>query len=125
MTTPRTQWTRPQLLVAFALYCRLPFGRLHHRNPEIIRFAELIGRTPSALTMKMVNIASIDPTITASGRSGLGNASAADRAMWEEMNADWDTFAVESQQVLQCLEVVKQSEEVEENVETDEVPAAG
>ena len=123
--TTRTPWTRPQLLVAFALYCRLPFGRLHHRNPEIIRFAELIGRTPSALTMKMVNIASIDPTITATGRSGLGNASAADRAMWEEMNADWDTFAVKSQQVLEGLEAVSQSEEAEENVETDEVQRAG
>ena len=123
--TTRTNWTRQQLLVAFALYCRLPFGRLHHRNPEIIRYAELIGRTPSALTMKMVNIASLDPTITSTGRSGLGNASAADRAMWEEMNAGWEAFAVESQQALEGLGVVEQSEAEVEDVEPDEVQHAG
>ena len=95
--TTRTPWTRQQLLVAFELYCRLPFGQLHHRNPEIIRLAGAIGRTPSALTMKLVNIASLDPTIISTGRSGLGNASAADRAMWDEMTSDWEQFAIDSQ----------------------------
>ena len=68
--THGSRWTREQLLVAFALYCRLPFGRLHYRNPEIIRFAEAIGRTPSALAMKLTNIASLDPEITSTGRRG-------------------------------------------------------
>ena len=93
-------WTRQQLLVAFALYCRLPFGRLHYRNPEIIRFAEVIGRTPSALAMKLTNIASLDPAITSTGRTGLRSASANDRSMWEEMQSDWEQFAVESQQAI-------------------------
>ena len=102
--TSRTNWTRQQLLVAFALYCRMPYGRLHHRNPEIIRYAEAIGRTPSALAMKLVNIASLDPAITTTGRRGLRAASAADRAMWAEMNTDWERFAVESQRALTEVE---------------------
>ena len=89
-------WTRPQLLVAFALYCRTSFGRLHARNPEIIRIANAIDRTPGALAMKLVNIASLDPEITATKRRGLVNASASDRAMWDEMQEDWERFAVES-----------------------------
>jgi len=93
-------WTRQQLLVAFALYCRLPFGRLHYRNPEIVRFADAIGRTPSALAMKLTNIASLDPAITSTGRTGLQGASANDRAMWEEMQSDWEGFAVESQRAI-------------------------
>ncbi len=93
-------WTRQQLLVAFALYCRLPFGRLHYRNPEIVRFADAIGRTPSALAMKLTNIASLDPAITSTGRTGLQGASANDRAMWEEMQRDWEGFAVESQRAI-------------------------
>ena len=105
----RNPWTRQQLLIAFDLYCHVPFGRLHHRNPEIIRYAEAIGRTPSALTMKMVNIASLDPAITSTGRAGLGNASRSDRAMWEEMNANWERFANEAQQALQDLQMVSQS----------------
>ena len=94
----RSRWTRWQLLVAFALYCRLPFGRLHSRNPEIIRIAEAIGRTPSSVAMKLTNIASLDPIVTASGRVGLRSASSADRAMWEEMEVDADKFLLECQE---------------------------
>lgn len=96
----RSPWRRDQLLVAFALYCRLPFGRLHHRNPDIVHAAEVIGRTPSALAMKLSNIASLDPEITDTGREGLKAASAGDRALWREMHDDWDRFATESRQAL-------------------------
>ena len=78
----RIGWTRQQLLVAFNLYCRMPFGKMHSRNPEIVKYAELMGRTPSALAMKLTNIASLDPAITSTGRRGLEGASAADKAMW-------------------------------------------
>lgn len=88
-------WTRQQLLVAFHLYTQLPFGKLHARNPGIIKYATLIGRTPSALAMKLTNIASRDPEITSTGRAGLSKASAADKAMWTEMQADWGRFAIE------------------------------
>lgn len=94
----RTGWTRQQLLVAFNLYCQMPFGKMHSRNPEIIKHAELIGRTPSALAMKLTNIASLDPAITSTGRKGLEGASAADKAMWEEMQTDWERFAIGAQQ---------------------------
>lgn len=96
----RRGWTRQQLLVAYGLYCRLPFGRLHHRNPEIVQVAEAIGRTPSALAMKLGNIAHIDPAIASTGRAGLRNASAKDRALWEEMHDDWGRFAVESHKAM-------------------------
>lgn len=94
----RTGWTHQQLLVAFNLYCQIPFGKMHSRNPEIIKYAELIGRTPSALAMKLTNIASLDPAITSTGRKGLQGASAADKIMWEEMQDDWEQFAIKSQQ---------------------------
>ncbi|WP_230492614.1 hypothetical protein [Martelella alba] len=74
-------WTRDPLLVAFTLYSQLPFGKLHSRNPEIIRFAALINRTPSALAMKLVNLASLDPFIIESGRTGLRGASKTDREL--------------------------------------------
>jgi putative restriction endonuclease len=86
----KSSWSRDQLLVAFYLYCQMPFGKMHRGNPEIIRLSEAIGRTPSALAMKLTNIASLDPAITGSGRKGLAGASAADRAMWDEMQANWE-----------------------------------
>lgn len=87
-------WTRQQSLVAFSLYCRLPFGLFHSKNPDIIQSASLIGRTPSALAMKLSNIASLDPAITSTGRSGLSGASSADKAMWQEMQQDWAAFSI-------------------------------
>ena len=71
MSVTRKGWARQQLLVAFSLYCQMPFGKLHSRNPEIIKFAEHIGRTPSALAMKLTNIASLGPATTSTERKGL------------------------------------------------------
>ncbi|MEM0672137.1 HNH endonuclease [Dickeya oryzae] len=98
-----TLWTRDQLLVAFTLYSRLPFGKLHSRNPEIIDYAKLIGRTPSALAMKLVNIASLDPVIIDSGRTGLSQASKADRELWQELERDPQAFEQQCQQAVTAL----------------------
>jgi putative restriction endonuclease len=88
-------WTPAQLKLAFHLYCQLPFGKLHKSNAEIIHLAQLIGRTPSAVAMKLVNFASLDPAITNSGRKGLDGASLLDREIWNEFHADWEKLAVE------------------------------
>lgn len=110
--TPGTHWTRQQLLAAFELYCcRLNFGSFHYRNSEIVRFAQAIGRTPSALAMKLSNLASLDPRITSTGRVGLRGASASDRAMWEEMNGDWERFSIELRANLEYLGLDKANEE--------------
>ncbi|MEA3545861.1 MAG: HNH endonuclease [Thermodesulfobacteriota bacterium] len=100
MTVIRKKWTRQQLLVAFNLYCQMPFGKMHSRNPDIIKYAEYLGRTPSALAMKLTNIASLDPAITSTGRKGLKGASEADRNMWKEMRGNWDAFVLDSEKVL-------------------------
>ncbi len=97
MSIVRKGWTRQQLLIAFGLYCKMPFGKIHSRNPEIIKFANIIERTPSALAMKLTNIASLDPAITSTGRKGLKGASETDRNMWKEMENDWENFALESE----------------------------
>ena len=96
-------WTLEQLKLAFAYYCQTPFGRLHSKNPQIIELAKLIGRTPSALAMKLVNFASLDPSITGTGRKGLGNASTLDRKVWDAFHADWERLAVECEQLRQQL----------------------
>ncbi len=101
------RWTKEQLKLAFNLYCQLPFGKLHKGNKEIIELAGLIGRTPSALAMKLCNIASIDPAITSSGRKGLGNASALDREVWDEFHADWDKLATECLHIHERLRAEK------------------
>lgn len=107
----RKGWSRAQLLVAFSLYCQMPFGKMHRSNPQIVEWAGRIGRTPSALAMKLTNIASLDPAITSTGRSGLKRASAADRAMWDEMSSDWECFALLAQQAEEEFGVTPSDEE--------------
>lgn len=96
-------WTPAQLKLAFNLYFQTPFGKLHKTNPEIIRLAKLIRRTPSALAMKLVNFASLDSSITDSGRKGLTGASALDRKIWNEFNQDWEGLALECDELRQQL----------------------
>lgn len=99
----RRLWTRDELIAAFRLYCLLPFGRLHKGTAEIIELASLLGRTPSSVAMKLVNLASLDPAIRGSGRKGLGNASDGDREVWQAFHADWQGLAEESTRVLQSI----------------------
>jgi DNA-cytosine methyltransferase len=96
-------WTNEQVKLAFYLYCQLPFGKLDQRTAEVIELARLIGRTPSAVAMKLVNLASLDPAITSSGRAGLSNASALDRQVWDAFHADWEGLAVECAQIRAAL----------------------
>ena len=97
-------WTKEQVKLAFHLYCQLPYGRIHGRNPEIIALAKVVGRTPDAIAMKMLNIASLDPAITDTGRVGLRGASALDREVWDEFQSDWERLAVECQLLRQQLD---------------------
>lgn len=93
-------WTKDQIGVAYGLYCQLPYGKIHSLNPVIIEVAAEIGRTPSALAMKMLNLASLDPLIVESGRSGLGNASALDRQVWDDFHSDWNGNAERVQRTI-------------------------
>ena len=85
------RWTEKELIIAFSLYCQMPFGKIHSRNPVIQNISKIIERTPSALAMKMLNFSSLDPEILKSGRSGLGNASQKDKEIWDKFHDDWDT----------------------------------
>ena len=48
---PAVKWTREHFLIALNLYCKLPFGQLHKRNPIIKEIAEKMGRTANSLAM--------------------------------------------------------------------------
>ncbi|MGI9218287.1 MAG: HNH endonuclease [Hydrogenophaga sp.] len=91
-----TDWTREQTLAALHVYFQLPFGQLHQRNPLIQHLAEWIGRTSGSVALKLVNFASLDPQVRASGRAGMSNASRLDKQIWSELNSNWDLVADEA-----------------------------
>jgi len=82
----RNRWNREELLIVLNLYHKLRFGQFDQRQPVIIDLAKRIARTPSAVAMKLSNLASLDPVLKMRGIDGLKGASALDRIMWEEFH---------------------------------------
>lgn len=122
----RRNWQREELLLALNLYCRLPFGQYHSHNSEIINLARFIDRTPSAVAMKLTNFASFDPYHQSRGIKGLQNTSQADRAIWEEFNANWDALVVESEMAaIQLSGQIDEIDSIPPEFEPDFAPFAG
>lgn len=86
-------WTKEQTIIALSVYCKIPFNKATDSNPEIIAAAKLIGRTPSAVKMKVGNFGSFDPELKARGIVGLSKTSKMDEEVWNEYSKDWERLA--------------------------------
>lgn len=96
----RKNWTREELILAFNLYCKIPFGQYNQRNSEVIKLAKVIGRTPSAVAFKLVNFASLDPYHQSRGVSGMQNVSKLDKEIYSEFSSNWNDLSFESELLL-------------------------
>ncbi|MBM4074382.1 MAG: HNH endonuclease [Planctomycetes bacterium] len=93
------------------LYCQLPFGKLHKGTAEVVQLAMLLDRSPSSVSMKLCNLASLDPINIERGVKGLSSVSSADRGIWEEFHNDWDGLVVESETIRQKFELNTDSDD--------------
>lgn len=109
----RIRWTRDELLIVLNLYHKLRFGQFDQRQPVIIELATRIGRTPSAVAMKLSNLASLDPVLKLRGIKGLEGASNLDREVWDEFHAAPDEFIPLSQERFDGLFVDAEHETTE------------
>lgn len=114
-----TNWTRQEVLAALHLYLQLPFGKLHHNQPKIKQLSSWIRRTPSAVALKLVNLASLDPQIAASGRVGMANASSLDKVVWAELLEHWDRVALEAAAAYERLAATNQQSEDFDDLDED------
>lgn len=116
-------WSREELIIVINLYFKIPFGKLHTRNPEIIQLAKLIGRTPGSVAFKLVNFASLDPTLKARGIKGAYNISKLDKEVWNEFYNNWDMLPFESEKLLANFK--KTSIEKLHDIDESELPKVG
>jgi putative restriction endonuclease len=116
-------WTREELIIAFNLYCKIPFGTIHIHNPEIIALANILGRTPSAVSWKLANLASLDPSLKKRNIAGASHGSKMDVQVWNEFNGDWDRLAFESEKLL--AQKIGRPVEVISEVDLLDLPRAG
>ncbi len=108
--TPRAEkygapWSRDELILAFELYCRIPFKATRASNPDVQQLATLLKRTPAGVARKLGNFGAFDPTLKKRGITGLVHTSKLDRAIWDEFHRDWPTLvsaAFKHREVLEC-----------------------
>jgi hypothetical protein len=96
-------WTRPQLILGFELYCRVPFGRITTRNPLVRDLAGIIGRTPASVARKLGNFGAFDPVLAARDVRGLAHGSKLDRAIWDEFHQDWGKLVSDAHAIRESL----------------------
>lgn len=100
MERHRKKWTREETILAFDLYCKIPFSKISKTNKDIIALAEALGRTPSSVGLKMANLAHYDPELVARNVKGMSNASKLDKEIVEEFNGDWEELIYQAQLIL-------------------------
>jgi putative restriction endonuclease len=108
MTTNRLgkygdRWSRADLVLALYLYCQIPFAKTKANNAEVMRLADLIGRTPASVARKLGNFGAFDPLLAERGISGLTHTSKDDKLIWDEFRNRWDALVGESARLLSDL----------------------
>lgn len=97
LKSSRNNWTKEETIVAFNVYCKIPFKSSSKTNPTIIKFANILGRSPSALNMKVGNFGRLDPELKKQGITGLRNGSKLEEVVWDEFHGNWEKLAYESE----------------------------
>ncbi len=113
-------WTREETIVAFNVYCKIPFKSSSKSNPTVIKYANILGRSPSALNMKIGNFGRLDPELKKQGITGLVNGSKLEEDIWDEFNGNWEKLAFESEELIARFQN-KKVEEIEE-IDLTELP---
>jgi len=99
----RRDWSREELVVAFNLYCKIPFGRIHIRNASVIALAKAIGRTPSAVSWKLANFARLDPALRKRNITGAVHGAKAEVEIWNDFSNNWERLTFESELLLEQM----------------------
>src|SRR6056297_1344080 len=116
----RRNWTREESILAVNLYCKIPFGKIHQHNPDIIELARLIGRSPGAVAWKLVNYAHLDPSLD---RKGASHVAKIDREIWHEFYENWDKLVHNSEILL--AQIKKLNLEQSADIPTNDLPKEG
>jgi len=113
-------WSKEETIIAFNVYCKIPFKSSSKTNPAIIKFANIIGRTPSALNMKVGNFGRLDPELKKQGIVGLTNGSKLEEIVWNEFHGNWNKLAYESERLI--AEYQQKTVEESTGVDLSDIP---
>ena len=93
-------WTREDVIIAYALYCVIPFSKVNNSNQTIKDAAAIMERSPASLKMRICNLAALDPDFLATGRAGLASVANLDREVYAEFSSDWQRLSSTAEELL-------------------------
>lgn len=111
----KNNWSKEETIVAFSVYCKIPFKNSSKTHPMIIEYAKLIGRSPSALNMKIGNFGRLDPELKEQGIIGLSHGSKLEEEVWNEFNNNWDALSFESEKIIAKLQGITIEQAIRNN----------
>ena len=117
MAEKRNNWTREETILVLDLYCKIPFSKISKTNEKIIDLARLINRSPSAVGLKMANLARFDGELRSRNISGMAHGSKLDEEIWNEFCNNWEELSYQAQKIL----ADKKQTTVEETLNYDDI----
>lgn len=98
--TIRNLWSREELILAFNLYLKLPFGKLHSKTHEIVDLANLLGRSVNSIAIRLTNFAACDPYHQGRGVKGMVGGIKQCQPIWDEFYNNQEELVYLSEQIL-------------------------
>ena len=116
-----SNWTYEETVIAFNAYCKIPFKESNKDHPKVKEYSRIIGRTPSALNMKIGNLGRLDPKLKEKGIVGLSHGAKLEETVWEEFYRNPTEFAYQSEVLVrQYAERIKQQLDVSDTLQLPE-----
>lgn len=109
-------WTKEEMILVLNLYLKTPFGKMYARNREVIKIAHLIGRTPNAVALRLVNYASYDPQLKQRGISGMSHGGKKCEEYWDAFADDPEKLLYESERILAQYEGISVEKKFEKEL---------
>lgn len=95
----KSKWTREEFILVMNLYTKLRYGQFNYHNSEVIKIANLIGKTPGAVAFKLVHLSRQDPKHKDRVK-GLSNPGKNAIEIYNEFAGNWDEMLYESEVLL-------------------------
>lgn len=93
-------WSKEEMILVLNLYLKIPFGKMYAGNEDVIKIAHLIGRTPNAVALRLVNYASCDPRLKQRGIVGMSHGGKKCEEYWNEFAETPEKLLYESERIL-------------------------
>ncbi|MBS4913474.1 MAG: HNH endonuclease [Veillonella sp.] len=101
----RKNWTEDELILTYYYYCQIPIKKINKNTSEIKNIADLIGRTPSSVVYKMLNLRYIESqsqNLPEEGK-GLSNGGKLDKKVFFHFLNQWEELTARATEIEQKL----------------------